>query len=236
MALIALPCNNCLSKNCQWFSFSFLQGAKEEKSLKVPMVAEHLQQIPAVFCQWGQWKTSLMHFQSALTSAKTALHGKGFPALFFLQVSWEVHGLPSCLWEGILPTAHCWKDQATSEKISSKVACLERCSWGIAAIGNLHVLSKPGKLINNNSKDLLLSQLKGVPSLQSPKAATGFPHCLWASKQCLLTDPVAEDKTVRVPAVLNSPKVKRISCGSMKATLAKHSTWFLGSKTLISWT
>ena len=38
---------------------------------------EHLQQIPSVFCQWGKWKTSLMHFQSALTSAKTALHGKG---------------------------------------------------------------------------------------------------------------------------------------------------------------
>ena len=182
MALTFLPCNNCLSKNCQWFSLSDLQGAREEKSLKWPRVAEHLQQIPSVFCQWGKWKTSLMHFQSALTSAKTALHGKGFPALFFLQVSLEVHGLPSCLWKGILPTAHCWKDQATNEKISSKVACLEICSWGIAAIGNLHVLSRPGKLINNNSKDLLLSQLNGVPSLQSPKAATGTPHWLWASK------------------------------------------------------
>ena len=98
MALIVLPCNNCLSKNCQWFSLSILQGAKEEKPLKVPIVAEHLQQIAAVFCQWGKWKTALIHFQSAITSAKTALHGlhgKGFPALFFPQVSWKVHGLPA---------------------------------------------------------------------------------------------------------------------------------------------
>ena len=134
-------------------------------------------------CHPGISRTCLSIAQSPLSSASTPL-GRVLPLQRRRQLSVESHGLPSCLWVGILPSSSARKLHCRIRNTLSWLSNLTCSSFGQAMSGNLKSGTHSADIvrISNECSRLLL---KGAPSCHSDNASDGSPGKTFRS--CRLT-------------------------------------------------